>query len=76
MPDLPFLTVGRCKQITDTLIECAHSDAQQDEEYLYYIVSEWAKRLSIEEQLYAISSEQDIVVDLLGFDPWKQPTHY
>lgn len=63
------LTEEQKVEIRNIAICMAYEDAQQNTDYLYGIVTQWVEAKSIENQVGVISSDDDIIPDLLPFDP-------
>ena len=63
------LTEKQKDAIKSLAIEMAFEDAQQHSDYLHSIIQQWVSAMDIEDQIRAISSDEDIIPDLLSFDP-------
>lgn len=63
------LTDEQKKKITEIAIETAYEDAMQNNDYLYNIVSQWVKKMNTQDQIYVISSDEDMLQHVLPFDP-------
>lgn len=69
MYEIGYLTPKQREEITTLAKSTCLEDAMQDSQYLKSIIDQWIKKMSIHDQLLAISSDPDIYPDLLSFDP-------
>lgn len=63
------LTDEQKQEIYNKALELVYEDVQQNEDYLYSIVKDWLKSRGTEEQLETISSDIDMHIEFLSFDP-------
>lgn len=70
------LTTEQKSEIRDRALEMAYEDAQHSEDYLYSIIEKWVDSHSASGQIDIITSDEDIIREMITFDPrtgesWK-----